>query len=120
MLPEFNPLWPDRHQLGDETFISPFMRAAKVDLPTAADLRRPAVVLFTYRTGDPVDAEPVYNTDVAWPDDAPVIVAHDLGPDRNREIFRHYAERQPDRFFYRWDRRTGKIDELGTARELAR
>ncbi|MDB5296869.1 MAG: hypothetical protein JWO31_2852, partial [Phycisphaerales bacterium] len=120
VLPEFNPLWAVPHRSGDETFESPYMKAVKVDLPTASDLRRPAVVLITYRAGDDPNAEAVYNTDVAWPDNAPIIYAHDLGPARNPEIFRYYADRQPDRFFYRWDRRTGRVEELGVARDLVR
>src|SRR5205814_7903617 len=42
--------------------------------------RRPAIVLFRYHAGlNNPQEEPVYNTDVAWPDDADVIRAHDLG-----------------------------------------
>jgi hypothetical protein len=29
-----------------------------------------------------------------WPDDAPIIRAHDLG-ERNAELFRYYAARKP-------------------------
>ena len=76
------------------------------------------MVLFKYSPGDNVIEEPVYNTDVAWPDDAPVIRAHDLG-ERNVEIFRYYADKQLDRMFYRFDRATGKLTPLGRARALA-
>ena len=62
--------------------------------------------------------EPVYNTASAWPDDAPVVFAHDLGA-RNREIFAYYAKTQPTRLFYRWDRATGQIEDLGFASALA-
>jgi hypothetical protein len=95
--------------------------------PTLADIRdklatldhRPAVVLFHYETGGAsVHEEPVYNIDTAWPDDAPVIRAHDLGA-RNGEIYRYYAGRQPDRGFYRYDRTTRTLTFLGFARELA-
>ena len=72
------------------------INAAVAKLP--AD--RPAVVLFKYDPRDPI-GEPVYNTDAAWPDDARVVRAHDLGF-RNIEIFRYYAARQPDRMFYRY------------------
>jgi hypothetical protein len=84
----------------------------------AALPRTPAVVLFRYDPKIPGDEEPVYNMQTAWPDDAAVIRAHDLG-DRNVEIFRYYAARQPERMFYRYDRGTNVITPLGTARELA-
>jgi hypothetical protein len=78
----------------------------------------PAVVLFRYSPTSSYHEEPVYNVDVAWPDDAPVIRAHDLGP-RNREIIEYFARRQPGRRFYRFDRGDGTLTPLGTAAELA-
>jgi hypothetical protein len=85
----------------------------------------PAVVLFRF---DPKVAaahdDPVYNDTVAWPDDAPVIRARDLGPEQNRAIYRYYAERQPDRIFYVYDprlRAAGKnplSPPIGTAAQL--
>jgi hypothetical protein len=80
---------------------------------------RPAVVLFTFDPYRHLDEEPVYNADVAWPDDAEVIRAHDLGA-KNAEIFRYYAEHQPNRFFYRFDEATGKVQPLGLASELGK
>jgi hypothetical protein len=86
--------------------------------------RKPAVVLFRIdvENGNP-HIEPVYNADVAWPDDAPVIRAHDLGPARNRELFEYYARRQPQRAIYLFDLSPATIQEppvyLGTAAELA-
>ena len=59
----------------------------------------------------------MYNTDVASPDDAPLIRAHDLGP-RNIELFRYYATRAPDRMIYRFSRKTGQLDTLGRAADL--
>jgi len=119
ILPEFNPLWSERHQSGDETRFSSKMQAAKL-LPQADDLLKPAVVLFTYRFGDALVDEPVYNTDVAWPDDATVIYAHDLR-ERNREIFDYYARTQPQRHFYRFDLgATPAIEYLGRADQLGR
>ena len=79
---------------------------------------RPAVVLFRYDPGLSPQEEPVYNIDVGWPDDARIIRAHDLG-ERNVEIVRYYAERQPDRLFYRFDRTRGTLSFLGIARDLA-
>jgi hypothetical protein len=77
------------------------------------------VILFTYKTGVNIIEEPVYNTTVAWPDDAAVIRAHDLG-DRNREILDYYARTQPERVFYRYDRASNTLSPpLGTAKSLA-
>jgi hypothetical protein len=98
-----------------------------MDAPYLADINAklahlehvPAVVLFHYESGrSDVHEEPVYNLDVAWPDDAPVIRAQDLGEENGR-IFRYYAEHQPRRFFYRYDRTNGVLTELGTAKDLA-
>jgi hypothetical protein len=93
--------------------------------PLLDDVRRklahlphmPAVVLFRYDPRKTFDEEPVYNTDVAWPDDAAVIRAHDLG-EANVAIARYYAERQPGRYFYRYDNATGQLEALGSAAEL--
>jgi 4-amino-4-deoxy-L-arabinose transferase-like glycosyltransferase len=80
----------------------------------------PAVVLFRYETGgSSIHEEPVYNIDAGWPDDERVIRAHDLGP-RNVEIFSYYAARQPERFFYRYDRTSRQLTPLGRAVDLAR
>jgi 4-amino-4-deoxy-L-arabinose transferase-like glycosyltransferase len=75
----------------------------------------PAVVLY----GAPPDlwTEMVYNTDVASPDDAPIIRAHDLGS-RDAELIDYYGQRQPDRTIYRFDWRRGSLQRLGKAGEL--
>jgi hypothetical protein len=79
----------------------------------------PAVVLFHYESNRAdVHEEPVYNLDAAWPDNAQVIRAQDLG-DRNRRIFSYYAHHGPSRFFYRYDRTTGLLTELGWAKDLS-
>jgi 4-amino-4-deoxy-L-arabinose transferase-like glycosyltransferase len=81
---------------------------------------KPAVVLFHYAPGiNNPHVEPVYNTDVAWPDDAEVIRAHDLGPKKDRHIFDYYAQRQPQRFFYLFDRADNSLHPLGFAKDLA-
>ena len=77
---------------------------------------KPAVVLL--RTGPDFFQEPVYNVDAPWPDDCPIIRAHDLGP-RDVEIIRYYAARQPQRSFYVCDYYNLKIGLLGTAANLA-
>lgn len=89
---------------------------AKLD---SSEVRRPAVVLFRFAPNSPPAIEPVYNTDVPWPDDAPIIRAHDRG-DRNIEIFSYYSAIQPERTFYRYDRQDGSLTYLGVARELGR
>jgi hypothetical protein len=85
--------------------------------------KKPAVVLFHFdaERGNP-HIEPVYNTDVAWPDDAPVIRAHDLGPQQNRRLFAYYARQKPDRAIYLFNLANPKEPPqyLGTAQELAR
>ncbi len=127
-LPELNPFWDtQRHPeyaVGDGTFSSPVMEVVHdmVSQYTAGD---PAVILFPYTPGDPTYEEPVYNNQTAWPDDARLILAHDLGPDRDREIFAYYARVQPDRTFYRFNRAAALarssnwLEKLGTARSLA-
>jgi hypothetical protein len=113
-LPEIN------RQVSDEPFHAKWMAA----LHEAGETN--AIVLFTFDipADDPeliakISQEPVYNTDVAWPDDAPLIRAHDLGAARNVELYRYYARVAPDRMIYRISRRTGEMTQLGTARELA-
>ena len=103
------------HAIDDETFRSPTLRFAK---QVEGMVEKPAVILFRYSPGVNVIEEPVYNTGVAWPDDAEVVRAHDLG-ERNGEIFRYYAARQPERTFYRFDRAAGTLTPLGGARALA-
>jgi hypothetical protein len=87
--------------------------------------RTPAVVLFRF---DPAVGsfhdDPVYNDGVAFPDDGEVVRARDLGAEKDRELIRYYAEREPDRVFYIYDpdRRAGGLDplssQLGTAKDL--
>lgn len=38
---------------------------------------------------------------------------------RNREIYAYYAERQPDREFFRYDFANASLTRLGSATELA-
>jgi 4-amino-4-deoxy-L-arabinose transferase-like glycosyltransferase len=76
-------------------------------LPT--QVQKPALVLYRYwklKAGDTernFNDEPVYNVDVAWPDDASIIRAHDLGA-RDTEIIEYYGRTQPDRNVYLVDR----------------
>ncbi|HEY7117702.1 MAG TPA: hypothetical protein VH475_14030 [Tepidisphaeraceae bacterium] len=115
-LPEMQRVRP-----GDEWQLADAMR--EYDDRLAILQRRPSLVLFHF---DPASSnphcEPVYNADVAWPDDAQVIRAHDLGPTRNRKLFDYYARLRQDRDVYLYDRSAtasanplrhlGKISEL--------
>jgi hypothetical protein len=103
--------------VADDWIILPTVRWAHDAMPQA--VQAPAVVLFRYRPGGNYHDEPVYNDDVAWPDDAPIIRAHDLGP-RTRQIIEYYGRLQPGRQFYRYDRGSGTLTPLGTAAELVR
>jgi hypothetical protein len=127
-LPEFNPLWGQGYERNDETFPdAPLMQFVRNELPNASDLQNHrAIILVRWRLGggkwQNVQEEPVYNTQTAWPDDAPVIFVHDLGAARNQELFRYYAQRQPDRLVFRLDRAAdtpeGLIQELGPVSKL--
>ncbi len=86
---------------------------------TAAMPKGPAVVLFKFDPSWNVTFEPVYNRTVAWPDDAMVIRAHDLGDARDVELYRYYAQRTPERTVYRYDMKDRSLIFLGTAKELA-
>jgi len=92
--------------------------------------KTPAVVMFRFApelpAGERFHDDPVYNDGVAWPDDAMIVRARDLGPEKNHDLFEYYARRQPDRVFYIYDpdaRAQGKNPlsaPLGTARELSK
>jgi hypothetical protein len=94
---------PPGKQVDDEPIRSAMLRDFNQKIPYASDLQKPAVFLFRYHKGDNFFEEPVYNTDVAWPDDAEIIRAHDLGPQRDRQIVEYYAGRTPVRHFYLFD-----------------
>ncbi len=98
----------------DDLFAAPLM--ADVDRQLAP--LGPAVVLFTYDPARNTHEEPVYNADVAWPDDATVVRAHDLGPARNAELFAYYAARRPARLAYRYDEATRTLFALGPVAAL--
>jgi hypothetical protein len=104
------------HQLLDDGLPTPTMYFSYVELPK--HVTQPAIVLFRYRKGDNTNEEPVYNVDVAWPDDAAIIRAHDLG-ERNRELFAYYAARQPQRTVYLYDRAARRLITLGNVVDLA-
>jgi hypothetical protein len=112
------PFFPELNsRVVDDPFDMPTMVYSHLSLPQL--VKPPAIVLFRYRGGGNVNEEPVYNESVAWPDDAPIIRAHELGPGRDRELFQYYAARQPARRVYVFDRRTAELRDLGTVAELA-
>ena len=55
----------------DEAYTLPTVSLAEGLL--RQEIRAPAVLLVRYRVGMSPDDEPVYNSDVAWPDDAPIV-----------------------------------------------
>ena len=80
-------------------------------------VRPPAVVLFG--VSPDLWTEMAYNTDVAWPDDAPIVRAHDLGA-RDAELVDYYGQLQPERMICQFDWGRGSIRFLGKAGELRR
>ena len=110
-LPELNP------RVGDDMIFAP--KTTLIRRWIADAVRAPAVVLVRYEPGENTHDEPVYNATVAWPDDAPVIVAHDLGP-RNAELLAYYERVSPGRNYYLIDRATLKPQGPGDAGDLAR
>ncbi|MDQ3439211.1 MAG: hypothetical protein M3478_02535, partial [Planctomycetota bacterium] len=74
---------------------------------------------FKYRTSENPHEEPVYTIDAPWPDDSPIVRAHDLGREKNLELLKYYAERQPQRHIYFCDRASkNAITYVGLAGEL--
>ena len=108
-MPQVNPI----KRVGETTVVAP------TDLDRAVRQHTPgrAVVLLRYDVTNGAKMRP-FNLDVAWPDDAPVVKALDLG-DRNGEIFDYYAATQPDRVFFLYDFADDTLTRLGAATELA-
>lgn len=119
-LPEVNPA------IHDAADPMPLLEVVEDELgstSTSMTIDGPSVVLFRFDPRTSVHEEPVYNSTVAWPDDAPIIRAHDLGP-RNAELFAYYGARSPQRKFYLFDRGAAfdgnpPLVRLGTAAEAA-
>jgi hypothetical protein len=102
---------------GDDLAESPLMAYVNVELPTK--VHAPAVVLFRQSASRIYFfVEPVYNLDAPDIDSNPIIRAHDLGPARDAGLVNYYAQRQPQREFYLFDRDTGSLTPLGTAESL--
>ncbi len=119
-LPEFNPWAAPLGTATDEN------RAINRALDHLA--RRPSLVMFRFNPKiNSYHAEPVYNTDVAWPDDALIVRARDLGDNQNINLYRYYAQLHQDRDVYLYDRailasasdNQRALKFLGTTRQLA-
>ena len=80
---------------------------------------RRALVLFRYWSQRYIHEEPVYNTTTAWPDDARIIRAQDLGP-QNHKLLEYYAKIQPDREVFLFDEESKTYQQLGTVAQLAK
>ncbi len=129
-MPQFNRV------IHDQYFETPELE--EIDRTISRQVSPPAVVMFHFNrdtligggkvTNDP-SAEPVFNASVAWPDDAPIIRAHDLNPDvsavgkpgdLDHPLYEYYARIDPKRVFYLYDRGgLTKLRRLGTAEEMA-
>ncbi len=101
-----------------EQWSAPFMES--IHWLDAFHPPRAAVVLFQYIPGFNFNQEPVYNLGAAGPDEQWVIRAHDLGPQRNQELFGYYAAHQPQREIYEFDWTTGRLIDLGNVQTLIR
>jgi hypothetical protein len=116
-LPEFNPQRPD-----DDSWPTTWFNYE--ELPR--EVTTPALVLYHYVPGKYASGmgnfydEPVYNVDVAWPDNAPIIRAHDLGPDRDAQIIDYYARIQPQRNVYFISQADLKLHLIGKAGDIAK
>ena len=108
-LPEFDAT------VHDEMFDAPLIRQVNRQLLTT--VHAPAIVLFQYDPKRNVNEEPVYNADVAWPDDAPIIRANDRGAE-NIRLFDYYAQRQPQRRVYLFNEQNGLLLDMGNVTNL--
>jgi hypothetical protein len=117
-LPEVDPL------VRDDWYM---MRTVQFNWTLESKIQGRAIVLYHYNPVDSPHDEPVFNVKTAWPDDARIIRAHDLGIAQNRKLFEYYAKIQPDRKVYWVDRVDGQnklyddslLKYLGTVQELA-
>jgi hypothetical protein len=103
----------DSHWHTDESLESPLLQKAH------SLWGEKAIILFRWSPPQNWKAEPVYNSEVLWPDDADVIRAHDLGP-RDAELIEYYAKRQPDRILFIWDQKFDRPQPVGPVADLAR
>jgi hypothetical protein len=100
-----------------------FREEKAIDQRLASLPRVPTLVIFRPAPSQWPHEDPVYNIDAAWPDDALIIRARDLG--NNEPLYNYYAARQPDRVVYLYDRAKESagqdlLQRLGTVEELIR
>ncbi len=100
----------------DQIISAPLLQSVNNALSTLTN--KPAIVLFRYDPHRNVNEEPVFNANVAWPDDAQIVRAHDRGAE-NLTLFRYYAEHQPDRAVYLFDEHDQSLHPLGNVKQLA-
>ena len=123
-IPQFNRLVHDRY--------FNYAELEQIDRDLAANVSAPAVVMFHFNSmvNNPSE-EPVFNPDVAWPDDAAIIRVRDLNAnvsavghpgDRDRPLYEYYSRIAPARVFYFYNRGggSGRLKRLGTPEELLR
>jgi hypothetical protein len=123
-MPQFNRLVHDRY--------FNYTELEQIDNDLAANVTAPTVVIFHFNpaTNNPSE-EPVFNPDVAWPDDAAIIRVRDLNADvsavgqpgdLDQPLYDYYSRIDPARVFYLYDRGSGneRLKRLGTADVLAR
>ena len=102
-LPQFNPGITEQYE-------SKTLSAVEARLH---EIKGRAVVFFHYQHHDNVHEEPVYNIDSADIDSSRIVRAQDLGAAENLKLIRYYAERQPDRQVYLFNRATRVLIPLG-------
>lgn len=100
----------------DEQFLKLPMEAAIREFEKTID--GPGILLVRWGPENAPHAEVVYNVHNVWPDNAKLIRAHDLGEAANQKLFRYYAQRQPARKVYLFDRDARTFTELGFVSEL--
>jgi len=112
-LPEFNPGDLDQPA---EMVVLQAVNARLAALPA----NERALVFFRYHPEEAMlwKQEPVYTLDAAYPDEARIVRAHDLGA-RNADLIAYYARIQPDRRVYVFDLQTREMTPLGVVKDLA-
>jgi hypothetical protein len=124
-LPELNRAVHDEDIFGPNFLHGemPLVEEKLTDLSSQLAPGEQALVLFRFHPDlNLFDEEPVYNTSTGWPDDAKVIRAHDRREEKNKVLFRYYADvrHKPGMQVYLYDRATGLMSRLGTVETLAR
>lgn len=104
-----------RRRFRDQRFDPQLTRHFQQLLP---QLQRPALILIRFSPGRNLDEQLVTNWRHPRPDDAPILLAHDLS-ERNEKLFRYYAARQPRRTVYLFDESSRSLTSLGTVADLA-